>query len=114
MLIIWHNPRCRKSRETLAILEASGQEVTIRRYLEDNPSQAELIDILKQLGLETPRALMRRGETIYKDKGLKSVTDSALLVKAMAENPILIERPVVTNGQKAILGRPPEAIKALL
>lgn len=114
MLIIWHNPRCRKSRETLAILEASGQEVTIRRYLEDNPSQAELIDILNQLGFETPRALMRRGETIYKDKGLKSVTDSALLVKAMAENPILIERPVVTNGQKAILGRPPEAVKALL
>jgi len=113
MLTIWHNPRCRKSRETLAILESAGQEITIRRYLDESPTLAELTDILNQLGFDDPRALMRTGESIYKDQGLKSVTDSAFLVKAMAKNPILIERPVVTNGQKAVLGRPPEAVKAL-
>lgn len=114
MLEIWHNPRCRKSRETLALLESSGQAFTVRRYLEDSPTKEELSAILKQLGFDDPRALMRRGEAIYKEQGLKSVVDSALLVKAMAKNPILIERPVVSNGQKAVLGRPPEAVKALL
>ena len=114
MLTIWHNPRCRKSRETLALIESSGKAVTIRRYLEDAPSIEELDDILQQLGITDPRGLMRRGEAIYKEQGLKSVTDSALLVKMMAQNPILIERPVVTDGQKAVLGRPPEAVKALL
>ena len=113
MLTIWHNPRCRKSRETLAILESSDHEIIIRLYLEDTPTIEELSNVLNQLGFNDPRALMRRGETIYKEKNLKSVTDSTLLLKAMAENPILIERPVVTNGQKAYLGRPPEAVKAL-
>ena len=114
MLTIWHNPRCRKSRETLALLESSGKAITIRKYLEDAPSVKELTEILKQLGFEDPRALMRRGEAIYKVKNLKSEVDSAVLVKTMAENPILIERPVVTNGQEAVLGRPPEAVKAIL
>jgi len=91
MLTIWHNPRCRKSRETLALLESSGKAITIRKYLEDAPSVKELTEILNQLGFEDPRALMRRGK-----------------------NPILIERPVVTNGQEAVLGRPPEAVKAIL
>lgn len=114
MLTIWHNPRCRKSRETLALVENSGKALTIRRYLEDAPTAAELEDVLIQLGFDDPRALMRRGEAIYKEQDLKSVTDSALLIKAMAKYPILIERPVVTNGQKAYLGRPPEAVKPLL
>lgn len=113
MLTIWHNPRCRKSRETLALLETSGHDFTIRRYLEDQPTEAELTGILKQLGFEDPRLLMRRGEAIYKEQGLKSVTDTAQLVKAMAKHSILIERPIVTNGQEAVLGRPPEAVKAL-
>lgn len=114
MLTIWHNPRCRKSRETLALLEASGKTVTIRRYLEDEPTAEEIRDILQQLEFDHPRQLMRRGEGIYKALGLKSVADAALLVTAMAENPILIERPVVSNGRKAYLGRPPEAVKPLL
>jgi len=113
MLTIWHNPRCRKSREALALLETSGHDFTIRRYLEDWPTEAELTDILNQLGFEDPRLLMRRGEVIYKEQGLKSVSDTTQLVKAMAEYSILIERPIVTNGQEAVLGRPPEAIKAL-
>jgi len=114
MLTIWHNPRCRKSRETLALVESSEKAFTVRRYLDDVPSIDELTDILKQLGFDDPRALMRRGEAIYKDNDLKSVIDSGLLVKMMAKHPILIERPVVTNGQKAVLGRPPDAVKALL
>jgi len=114
MLTIWHNPRCRKSRETLALLENSGKAFNIRRYLENAPTVQELEAILTQLDFDDPRALLRRGEAIYKALELKSVTDSALLVKAMAENPTLIERPVVTDGQKAYLGRPPEAVKPLL
>ena len=113
MLKIWHNPRCRKSRETLAILQESKKAVTIRLYLEDAPSELEIREILGQLGFDVPRNLMRRGEAIYKEQGLKNETDSAILVKSMAENPILIERPVVTNGTKAVIGRPPEAVKAL-
>lgn len=114
MLTIWHNPRCRKSRETLTIIEASQTPVTIRKYLDDAPTAVEVQDILNQLGFDDPRLLMRKGERMYKEQGLKTVTDAALLVKAMAGNPILIERPIVTNGKAAILGRPPEAVKSLL
>ncbi len=114
MLTIWHNPRCRKSRETLALIEAASADVSVRRYLEDAPSVAEIEDMLQQLGFDEARALMRRGEAIYKEKGLKSVSSAQELIKAMAENPILIERPVVSNGHKAIIGRPPEAVKPLL
>jgi len=78
MLTIWHNPRCRKSRETLALLENSGKEVTIRRYLDNPPSVDELTDMLNQLSFEDPRALMRKGEAIYKEKELKSVSNPAL------------------------------------
>jgi len=113
MLTIWHNPRCRKSRETLALIESAGKAVTVRRYLDDTPTEQELSDILAQLGFDDPRALMRRGEAIYKELSLKTATTSAVLVKSMAENPILIERPVVSNGRNAVIGRPPEAVKAL-
>ncbi len=114
MLTIWHNPRCRKSRETLALIEGAGTAVTIRRYLDDAPTAVEIQNILKQLGFEDPRKLMRKGEAIYKEHGMKTVTDGDILVRYMAENPILIERPVVTNGKTAIIGRPPEAVKSLL
>lgn len=114
MLTIWHNPRCRKSREALALLEESGKTVTVRRYLETRPSEQDIQQLLAQLGFEDPRMLMRRGERIYRDLNLKIEKDPSNLVKQMAENPILIERPVVTNGIKAIVGRPLEAIKALL
>ena len=113
MLTIWHNPRCRKSRETLALLQNAGQVITIRLYLEDTPSEPEIREILKQLDFDDPRSLIRRGESTYKELGLKTVTDPAILVKSMSKTPILIERPVVTDGHKAIVGRPPEAVKAL-
>ena len=114
MLIIWHNPRCSKSRQTLALIEASGKSHTIRRYLDDRPNAEEIDQILRELGFEDPKAIMRKGEAIYKDLDLKSKNEKQLLIEVMAENAILIERPIVTNGKKAIIGRPPEAVLSLL
>ena len=113
MPTIWHNPRCRKSRETLALIETEGVGVNIRRYLDDAPSREEIFEILSQLGFDHPRLLMRRGEKTYKELALKSEESVEKLVQFMTENPILIERPIVSNGIKAIIGRPPESVKTL-
>ena len=112
-LIIYHNPRCSKSRQTLALIEAAGQDVSIRRYLETPIHLSELNDLLDQLGFEDPRQLMRRNETVYKELKLKAVEDPERLKEAMLSNPKLIERPIVSDGKKAVLGRPPENVKAL-
>ena len=114
MLTIWHNPRCMKSRQTLALIEAAGVDVTIRKYLNDTPNEDELASVLAQMGFDDPRSLMRRGESIYREMGLKSESSAEILIQAMINHPILIERPVVTNGAKAIIGRPPEAVNVLL
>ena len=114
MLTIWHNPRCTKSRQTLALLEESGKEVDVRLYLKDTPSEYDIKDMMDLLGFDDPRAFMRKGEAIYKDQDLKSVTDPKKLIEMMARFPILIERPIVTDGRRAIIGRPPEAVKPLL
>jgi len=113
MLTIWHNPRCSKSRQTLALIEAAGAEVTVRRYLEDAPSLSEIKTMQAQLGLSDPREMMRKGEAIYKELKLKDVEGEALL-DAMAADPILIERPIVSNGTRAIMGRPPTNLETLL
>ncbi len=113
-VVIYHNPRCSKSRETLALLEGKGVKPKIVEYLKEPPSAAELKAILKKLGL-TPRELMRRKEPPYAALKLDNskLSDDAL-IKAMVENPVLIERPIVVNGAKAALGRPPEdALKIL-
>ncbi|WP_319411412.1 arsenate reductase (glutaredoxin) [uncultured Cohaesibacter sp.] len=111
--IIWHNPRCSKSRETLALITEAGEHPQIRTYLDDAPSEAEIRDILALLSIE-PRALMRTGEALYKELGLAGVSDDAALIKAMADNPRLIERPVVIKNGKARLGRPPQAVLEIL
>ncbi len=113
-VIIWHNPRCSKSRTGLALVEEQGIEPTVVRYLENPPSSEELDRVLGLLGME-PRDLMRRKETIYTELGLddQGLTRSELIA-AMVENPKLIERPVVINGDQAALGRPPEAILEIL
>lgn len=113
-LTIWHNPRCSKSRQTLALLEEAGADVEILRYLDSAPSLSEIKEICSQLGLSDPRAMMRRGETIYKELGLKTEMRPEALFAAMAEHNILIERPIVSDGQRAIIGRPPENVKKLL
>lgn len=111
---IWHNPRCSKSRATLSLLEKRGIKPEIVRYLDQPPSADEIRAVLGKLGVSA-RDLMRKGEDAYKELNL---ADPALsedrLIEAMAENPILIERPVVIKGDTAALGRPPEQVLDIL
>ena len=110
---IYHNPRCRKSRETLQILQDAGKEVEIIEYLKTPPTASELKTIIAQLGIK-PEKLIRNGEAIFKEnyKG-KTFTDEEW-IDIMVKNPILIERPIVIKDGKAVLGRPPENVKGLL
>ena len=112
-LQILHNPRCSKSRQTLALLQEHGHAPEIVTYLDDTPSVADLKRILKMLGMDSARELMRRGEAVYKELGLKTEDDEAKLLKAMVENPKLIERPIVIKDGKAAVGRPPESVLSL-
>lgn len=111
---IYHNPRCTKSRETLKLLEEKGIQPEVVEYLKTPPSHAELQAILTKLGLK-PRELMRTKEAEYKENGLddKSLSDSEL-IEAMVRIPKLIERPIVLANDKAAVGRPPEAVLAIL
>lgn len=111
---IYHNPRCSKSRQTLALLQEKGVEPDIVHYLDTPPDAATLKGLLGKLGLG-PRELMRRKEAAYKENGLndESLGEDALIA-AMVANPILIERPIVVNGAKAALGRPPEQVLDIL
>jgi arsenate reductase len=111
---IYHNPRCSKSRQTLALLEERGISPRVVDYLKTPPSAAELKTILKKLGLR-PRDLMRKSEPLYAELGLKDRDlDDAALIALMVANPILIERPIVVSGGKAALGRPPESVLEIL
>ncbi|MGZ8218601.1 arsenate reductase (glutaredoxin) [Methylomagnum sp.] len=111
---IYHNPRCGKSRSALELLRGRGIEPTVVEYLKTPPTAAELDAILNQLGLE-PRALMRQGESVYKEAGLDDpALDRAALIAAMVANPILIERPIVLANGKAAIGRPPENVLGIL
>lgn len=112
MITIWHNPRCSKSRQTLALGETKG-EVTVRLYLEDAPSLEELTEVHALLGVPVID-MMRPKETLFKDLGLSKSDDDAVLMAAMTENPKLIERPIVLANGKAALGRPPEAVLDIL
>lgn len=112
MTEIWHNPRCSKSRQTLALLQERG-EVKIRLYLQDPPDEAEIAAALTALDLPAAK-LLRRGEAVFKELGLAKETDEAVLIKALAAHPILVERPVVFANGKAALGRPPEAVLDIL
>lgn len=114
MAVLYHNPRCSKSRAALALLEERGVNLEVVRYLETAPDEATLRELLSQLGM-TPLELMRRGEARYRELKLKAadVSDDQR-VRAMAENPILIERPIFIAGGKAVIGRPPERVLELL
>jgi arsenate reductase len=109
---IYHNPRCGKSRQTLALLRERGIEPKIVEYLVTPPSEAELKQLLAMLGL-APRQLLRATEA--RDAGIDPAKLSdAALIAAMVKHPIVIERPIVVNGNKAALGRPPEAVTGIL
>lgn len=111
---IYHNPRCGKSRQTLQLLQAQGIEPEVIEYLKTPPDAEELNDILQKLGME-PRDLMRKKEAAYKESGLDDQSlDRQALINGMVNNPILIERPIVIANNKAAIGRPPEAVLAIL
>ena len=112
MTTIWHNPRCSKSRATLALIEDAGVTPEIRLYQENAPDEAEIRAALELLNIPASE-LIRTGETLYKELGLKDADNDAL-IKAMAEHPKLIERPVVLNNGQAALGRPPESVLKIL
>ena len=109
MIRIYHNPRCRKSREGLALLEDAGQEFEVIKYLETPLSKADLSAIIAKLAIK-PLDLIRKNEAIWKSdyKG-KTLSDEAI-IEAMVEHPKLIERPIVVNGDAAVIGRPKELI----
>lgn len=110
---IWHNPRCSKSREALQIIEDNGFESEVVKYLDSSPSVEEIKDTLKMLEVSA-RELMRTKEAIYKELNLKEETSEEKLIEAMAQNPKLIERPVLFKDAKAIIGRPSSKIAEFL
>lgn len=114
MLKIYHNPRCSKSRQTLALIEAAGAEVETVLYIAEPLDAKTIKDLLTKLGFKDAQQLMRKGEAIYKELNLKSETDQDALIAAMAAHSKLIERPIVVKENRAILGRPPENVKEFL
>lgn len=112
MTTIWHNPRCSKSRQTLALVEEQGP-VKIRKYLEDAPSEAEIREVLDLLSIPAID-LMRKGEADFKERGLSKTSSEDDLIAAMVAVPKLIERPVVLANGKARIGRPPESVLEIL
>lgn len=113
MIKIYHNPRCSKSRQGLAIVEESGKEFDVIKYLENNLSVEELSEIISLLHI-SPIELVRKNEKIWKETYKGKEMNDAQIIKAMVENPKLIERPIVVNNQKAVIGRPPENINEII
>jgi arsenate reductase len=113
MIKIYHNNRCSKSRCGLQLLEDSGKEFEVVKYLENTPTIEELKDIINLLGI-SPMDLVRKNEAIWKEHYKdKQLTDNEV-IEAMVQNPKLIERPIVINGNKAVIGRPPETILSII
>ena len=113
MIKIYHNNRCSKSRFGLEILENSGKKFEVVKYLDNVPSEKELIEIIKKLGI-SPIQLVRKNEKIWKENFKGKDLSDAQIIKAMIENPKLIERPIVINGNKAVIGRPTENILTII
>lgn len=113
-ITIYHNPRCSKSRQTLDLITSRGVEPIVVEYLKTPPNETTLRILIQALGIE-PRQLLRKGEPVFKELGLDDVrlSDEAL-IKAMLDHPVLIERPIVTRGDRAAIGRPPESVLSIL
>lgn len=112
-ITIYHNPRCGKSRDTLAIMKERGIEPTIVEYLKTPPTKNDLRSIIKKLGMY-PEQIVRKGEDVYKQKFAAKVLSDDQWLDALAKHPILIERPIVVKGNRAVVGRPPENVLKLL
>lgn len=107
--VTYHNPRCTKSRAALELLQQRGIELTIIEYLKTPPTESQLREVIKKLGIK-PEALLRKGEAVFKDKfSGRDLSDDEWIV-AMVENPVLIERPIVIRGNRGVIGRPPERL----
>ncbi|AXT59339.1 arsenate reductase (glutaredoxin) [Aquimarina sp. AD10] len=113
MTTIYHNPRCSKSRETLALLEEQKEDVTIIKYLDTPITKDILIELIDLLGIP-PIDLVRKNETIWKEKYKNEKLSDDEIINAMLNHPKLIERPIVVKGNKAILGRPPQQVITIL
>ncbi len=113
MIKIYHNSRCRKSREGLEMLKQSGKDFEIIKYLEDVPTKEELRSIVNCLGI-TPENLVRKNEAIWKENYRGRLLSDEEILEAMIAHPKLIERPIVVNGNKAVIGRPAENIETVL
>ena len=112
-ITIYHNPKCSKSRATLELVEQHGDDLTIVEYLRTPPTAKEVEALLAKLGLE-PEQLVRKGEDVYKKEYAGKKLSRAQWIEAMVRHPILIERPIVVAGERAVLGRPPENVLTLL
>jgi len=113
-IIFYHNPRCSKSRETLALVEKEQHKIEVIKYLDTPPSIDTIRDLISLLGFSSARQLMRTKENVYKELNLASEEDESVLIAAMQANPKLIERPIVVANGKAAIGRPPESVLAIL
>jgi len=112
--VIWHNPKCSKSRKTLNLLRELGISPQVVEYLKTPPEVTEIKHVLGRLGY-TPRDLLRKNEQPFKDLGLgDTAVNDAAVIQAMHKNPVLIERPIVIHGNHAAVGRPPEAVLELI
>ena len=114
MISIYHNPRCSKSRQALALLEASDVPLNVILYLDTPPSFEDLVGILRKLGI-TARELLRKTESAYKENNLSDNTKTeSELIETMVSYPKLIERPIIINGNKDVIGRPPEVLLEII
>jgi arsenate reductase len=113
MLTIYHNNRCGKSRQACSIVEEKGVKFEIVEYLKTPLNQSEIKALLKKLGMKA-EDIVRKGEKIFKEQFKGKDLTEAEWIKALAENPILIERPIIVKGDKAVVGRPPENVLELL
>lgn len=112
-MIIWHNNRCTKSRQTLALLEKSKAQVEVVNYLKNPPSREELKDVLDKLNMEA-KQIVRRSEQVFKTNYFGKTLSEEEWLDVLVKYPILIERPIVIKGNKAVIGRPPENVLVLL
>jgi len=113
MITIYHNTRCSKSREACSLLEKKKIKAEVIEYLKTPPSQKQIKELLKMLGIKAEE-LVRKKEPLFEEKFANKKFTEAQWIKLMAENPILIERPIIVKGKKAVIGRPPEKILELL
>ena len=110
---VWFNPSCSKCRGTRDLLTERGADAAYVEYLKDAPTRDEIIRVMGLLGIDDPREMMRTAEAVYGELGL-AAADRERLVEAMTEHPILIERPIVIRGERAVIARPPEKVLELL